>query len=272
VISHHGGFDRAVAMLGEIDRRLREFQSRHPGRFRFTILADHGNAHLRSTLIDPRDLLREVGVEPVESLGDQPDQRLAAIPIVHVRVNFVSVHTRPAATDAVAASTSRHPSVDVTAAHLGDRFALYRQGQRFTFRRLADGTTVVDDAAAWRALDLDLAAWAAPDGTAHLSDQDAFRATLHTRYPDLFHRVATGFTDPTVRYPPTIILSLRDDVASFGFHLPGSGDHLAVDGFHGALSRESSIAVVASQTTVLPAAMRSDDLMALFPGLGAAAR
>jgi hypothetical protein len=271
VVAHHGGFARAVAMLVEIDRRIREFQDRHPGRFRFTILADHGNAHLRATLIDPRDLLRQVGVTPVESFG--PPGALEAVPIVHVRVNFVSVHTRPEMTEEVAARTSRHPWVDLTAAVLPaagplPRFALFRSGERFVFSREPDGTVVVPDAAGWRALGVELARWTEPaSGAARIPDREAFEATRQGPYPDLFHRVATAFTDPTVRYPPTLILSLRDDVASFGFHLPGTGDSLAVDGFHGALSRASTLSVVASQGRDLPPAVRADDLGALLPGL-----
>jgi hypothetical protein len=271
VVSHHGGFARAVAMLVEIDRRLRDFQARHPGRFRFTILADHGNAHLNAELIDPRDLLRQVGVEPVESLGDTG--ALEAIPIVHVRVNFVSVHARPALVDEVATRTSRHPWVDLSAARLADdgashpRFALYRGGHRFAFSSLPDGTALVEDAPAWSALGLDLSRWTDPTGLARVPDAEAFAATRLGPYPDLFHRVATAFTDPTATTPASIILSLREDVASFGFHLPGSGDHLAIDGFHGALSRASTLAVVASQSHLLPSAVRADDLLDLFPAL-----
>jgi hypothetical protein len=275
VVSHHGGFERAVAMLVEIDRRIREFQARHAGRFRFTILADHGNTHRRATLVDPRDLLRQVGVAPVDSLRD--GGALEAVPIVHIRVNFVSLHTRPAVTEEVAARTSRHPWVDLSAAVLpsGDdhgaalpRFALFQRGVRFAFGRLPDGALLIEEASSWRALGVDLTAWTDPvTGRARVSDSEAFEATRSGPYPDLFHRVATAFTDPTVRYPATVLLSLRDDVASFGFHLPGTGDGLAVDGFHGGLSRASTLSVVASQGRTLPAAVRIDDLGALLPGL-----
>jgi hypothetical protein len=108
---------------------------------------------------------------------------------------------------------------------------------------------------------------AGPDGTAVLGDGEAFAATIGGPYPDLFYRVATAFTDPTVQFPADVILSLRDDVASFGFHLPGTDDSLAVDGFHGALSRASSLSVVASQARSLPPVVRADDLRGLFPAL-----
>ena len=271
VVAHHGGFARAVAMLVEIDRRIQEFQARHPGRFTFTLIADHGNAHLKATLIDPRELLSQAEVAPVDSLDDGPT--VEAVPIVHVRVNFVSLHTRPAQAAEVAARTSRHPWVDLSAVALGPgddggvatrRFAVYRQGHPLAFARRPDGSFVVEDPHAWAVLGIDLG----DADVARLSDAQAFAATVNGPYPDLFHRVASAFTDPAVRIPASVILSLHDDVASFGFHLPGTDDTLAVDGFHGALSRASTLSVVASQGRSLPAVVRADDLVHLFPAIG----
>jgi hypothetical protein len=273
VVSHHGGFPRAVAMLVEIDRRIREFKARHPGRFDFTLFADHGNAHLPAELIDPRDLLREVGVASVEALGDPA--ALEAIAIVHVRVNFVSLHTRHGAE--VAARTSRHRWVDLAATPLppGEdggvptaRYGLFRQGTLHAFGRRPGGGWVVEDAPGWRRLGVELGPYTDAAGVARLSDAESFAATAGGSYPDLFQRVATAFTDPTVRFPADVILSLHDDVASFGFHIPGTGDERAVDGFHGALSRASTLSVVASESHELPAAVRADDLVRLFPAIG----
>jgi hypothetical protein len=269
VVSHHGGFDRAVAMLVELDRRIEDFKSRHPGRFTFTLIADHGNAHIQSELVDPHDLLTDVGVTPVDQLGD--GSALEAIPIVHVRVNFVSVHTRPEQTAEVARRASGHRWVDLVAAPLPSasdgtpRFGIWKQGILYAFARSRDGAVVVENAAAWRALGVELPADAS--GTARLSDAQARDATISGPYPDLFSRVATGFTDPTVKYPASLILSLRDDVASFGFHLPGTGDALAVDGFHGALSRKSTMSVVASESHALPPTVRAGDLYDLLAPL-----
>jgi hypothetical protein len=271
VVSHHGGFARAVSMLVEIDRRIEEFKARHPGRFAFTLLADHGNAHRAAELIDPRELLRQVGVTPVEAFGDPG--ALEAVPIVHVRVNFVSVHTRPGQEAEVAARASRHRWVDLTAAPLPPavdgqrRFGVFRGGRLYAFGRDDDdGGVRVEDPAAWA--DLGVALAADQDGQARLTDEEARDATAGGPYPDLFHRVATAFTNPTVRFPASVILSLRDDVASFGFHLPGTDDALAVDGFHGALSRASSLSVVATEKRSLPREVRADDLVQLFPELG----
>ena len=62
---------------------------------------------------------------------------------------------------------------------------------------------------------------------------------------------------------------MPDDATSFGFTIPGAVvDVHAVDGFHGALSRASTLSIVASDSHPLPSAVRSDDLADLFPVLG----
>ena len=76
--------------------------------------------------------------------------------------------------------------------------------------------------------------------------------------------MATAFTHPAVQYPAQVLLSLPDDVASFGFHVPGSGDGVAIDGFHGGLARGGSVSVLASQALPVPAAVRSDDLRVML--------
>ena len=83
-----------------------------------------------------------------------------------------------------------------------------------------------------------------------LDAASAFAAGIDGPYPDLLYRVATGFTHGAVQYPAQVLLSLPDDVASFGFHVPGSGDGVAIDGFHGGLSRGGSVSVLASQSLV----------------------
>ena len=106
VVSHLGGLDPAVATLVEIDRRIRAFKADHRRPYHFTIFSDHGNAHLRSRLVDPKKILTDVGVRAVDALttpvftlttpigdtagGDSPP--LEAVPVVHVRVNYVAVH------------------------------------------------------------------------------------------------------------------------------------------------------------------------------------
>jgi hypothetical protein len=101
---------------------------------------------------------------------------------------------------------------------------------------------------------------------ARLTDRQAFDATVSGPYPDIFYRVATAFTHGAARFPADILLSMPDNVASYGFAIPGAvADVRAADGFHGALSRASTLSVVASDSKVLPPAVRSDDLADMFP-------
>lgn len=272
VVSHRGGKASAIAMLVEISRRIEDFKARHPGRFRFTLFSDHGNAHERAALVDPHDILEESGVRSVSALGDDPavDE---AVAIVHVRVNSVSLHTHPSRRSELARRLSRHRHVDLALTSAGDpgaptRFELWRGGESFAFE-VVPGGFAVENARAWNALGIDFAGYVDPaTGAATLSDRDALTLTAAGPYPDLFHRVATAFTHPAARIKADVFLSLPDDVTSFGFHVPGSGDSLAVDGFHGALTRGSSISVVATDGPGdLPPVVRADDIVGLFPPL-----
>jgi hypothetical protein len=275
VLGHKGGLERAAAALVEIDRRVQAFKARHPGRFRFTLFGDHGNAHRRARLIDPAALLREAGVAPVQTLGAGPS--LEAVPVVHVRVNYVALHTHRAVIAEVAARSSLRSEVDLAVAPLGEatidgrsaaRFGVWRRGEAFVFARTADGAVVIEQPGRWRALGIDLPApGEGPLAPLRLDDGHAFALTAAGPYPDLFHRVATAFTHPAVRIPADVILSFPDDVASFGFHVPGSGDGVAVDGFHGALGRGATLSVLASEAMTPTPAVRADDLLRLFPAL-----
>ena len=293
VIGHEGGLDAAVAMLLEIDRRIREFQADHARPYKFTIFADHGNAHLRSMLVDPREILRAVGVTPVESLGIEVAHgtgpakttatTLEAVPVVHVRVNYVALHALRKDVARIAEAVSRDPRIELAVAPLppgdavarnaapqgadaGAAFAVWRRGEIFTFRRDAAGRIVVDQPDSWTWLGADLRSWRDAGGaTATLDDRVAFAVTRNGPYPDLFYRVATAFTHPAARFPADILLSMPDDVASYGFTVPGAADIQAADGFHGSLSRASTMSVVASQTFALPEAVRGDDLADMFP-------
>jgi hypothetical protein len=279
VLGHKGGPQRAAAALVELSRRIEAFKARHPGRFRFTLFGDHGNAHVKARLIDPRDVLRAVGVEPVERLGS--GERLEAVPIVHVRVTYVALHTRPGEAGAVAERASTHTDVELAVARAGvgaiagisgDRFGIWQGGVGHFFVRDRRGRIALENPEQWResfALDfarVGVAAAPAADSLV-LDDAAAFALFRPGRYPDLVARVATAFTHPAASIPADVLLSLPDDVASYGFHIPGSGDGVAIDGFHGGLGRGGSLSVLASEA-IAPAPMtRADDLADLFPAL-----
>jgi len=281
VVGHLGGLDQAVTMLVEIDRRIRAFKADHRRRFQFTLFADHGNAHQRSQLVDPVQILTDVGVASVDALSPAapadatPPPPLEAVAVVHVRVNYVALHAARYNVADIAARTSGHPYVDLAVARLADdaggaqRFGIWRRGVLHSFSRDAAGTVIVDDPDAWCWLAMDFGPWRDHRGaTAKLTDRQAFDATVSGPYPDVFYRVATAFTHAASRYPADILLSMPDNVASFGFAVPGAVvDIRAADGFHGALSRASTLSVVASDSKTLPPAVRSDELADMFPML-----
>jgi hypothetical protein len=280
VMGHLGDLDQVVDMLVELDRRIGAFQraSRRP--IRFTIFADHGNAHIRSRMVDPAQILRETGVTPLDALPRLPTPgRLEAVPVVHTRVSYAALHTGARNNAAIAARTSTHPDIDLAVTRLADtpsgarRYGIWRRGQGYWFQRDAAGTITVEAADTWSWLSLDLTPWF--DETTHtatLPDRDAFDATAGGPYPDIFYRVATGFSHPAAKYPADVIVSMPDDVASFGFQVPGAGDVRAESGFHGSLTRAATLSVLASQSFTLPAAVRSDDLADMFPVMAGSAR
>jgi Type I phosphodiesterase / nucleotide pyrophosphatase len=272
-VSHQGGLPKAIQMLVEIDRRIAEFQERHPGRYLFTFFTDHGNAHQQAELVDPKALLRQVGIDPVDALDESATQ-IQAVAIVHVRVNFVALHTRMQDVQAVAERSSTHRWVDLSLAPMDRlksggndwrRFGIWRRGQRHAFSRATDGRIRIEAPHTWQWLVPTWPVTAPLDvEVLELSRDEAFAATIKGQYPDLFARVATAFTDPTVTEPADVLLSMPDNVTSFGFHLPGTGDHLAVDGFHGAMTRGSSMGVLASQRHTFTGPVRADDLLDLL--------
>ena len=261
VIAHMGGMDQAVATLVEIDRRIREFKAEHRRPFLFTIFADHGNAHRRSKLVDPRQLLGEVGIRARRRVVARRERRRAAgagpeaVPIVHTRVNYVALHAARADVAEIAVRSSRHADIDLAVARLPDgadgvgRYGIWRAGAASYFRRDAtSGRIVVEDPEAWSWLGVDLTRWCRHGGrAATLDDREAFEATAAGPYPDIFYRVATAFSHPASRFRADVLLSMPDDVASYGFNVPGAADIRAADGFHGSLSRASTLSVVASE-------------------------
>lgn len=267
VIGHLRSLDAAVDALVYLGERIDQFRRRNPGRFRFTILSDHGHTHREAELVDLEDALREVGVPPVAALGDEP--RLEAVAVIHTRVSYVSLHAHAAHVEEVAARLSRHRwvgAVVLAAGEGGDgrRFALWRDGERLSFAVARDGAVLADDPAAWRAGGVDVPG----DGPrATLGDREAFDRTAGGRWPDLFRRVATGFAREAVDVVPDLIVSLRDEYASYGFHAPGAAARSARMGFHGNLERGGSVGVLATQTGPLPPALRADDVADLFPEL-----
>ena len=279
VMGHLGNLDQVVDMLVELDRRIRAFQAASRRAIRFTLFADHGNAHVLSKLVDPKQILQESGVTPLDALRATPTAgRLEAVAVVHTRVSYAALHTGGRNNAAIAAQTSKHPDIDLSVTRLADtadgtpRYGVWRQGQAYRFLRDVAGTITVEDPASWSWLGLDFTPWQHPTANvAVLADRDGFDATRTGPYPDIFYRVATAFSNPAAKFPADVLLSMPDDVASFGFTVPGAGDIRAASGFHGSLTRAATLSVLASQSFTLPPAVRSDDLADMFPVMAGAA-
>jgi hypothetical protein len=269
VIGHMASIDHAVSALVYIDRRIQDFKANHEGRYTFTIFGDHGNTHREAELIDPGKILKDVGVTSVDSLGSE--ETVEAVPVVHVRVSYLSLHTHRSQIPEVARRLSGDYRVDLAVASLEradsdkpGRYAVYRRGQALTFSRTLDGKIVVDAPEAWAGIGITL-----PTATVPLviDDIQALELTASGPYPDIFYRVATAFEHPAAANKADIFISFADEFVSIGFHVPGLGDSMSTKGFHGSLTDGSSRAVIASEGRPLPAFLRGDDLLKVLPEL-----
>ncbi|MBK6845990.1 MAG: hypothetical protein IPG96_00080 [Proteobacteria bacterium] len=101
-----------------------------------------------------------------------------------------------------------------------------------------------------------------------LSDEQAFVATREGRYPDLLYRLRSALTPVSNRYPAEVLVSFRRPYTSSGFRVPFSSvDEEARHRFHGSPDAGSSTGVLLSEERALPAVVRSDTVLELFPRL-----
>jgi hypothetical protein len=224
-------------------------------------------------MVDLDQVMPALGVAAVDSLGD--GSRLEAVPVLNNRTSYLPLYTHPSQVAEVSERLSRHPWVELTVAPLGAattekgeparRYGVWHLGTRLEFLRSGDGSVEVADGAAWRDLGVDLGG----DGVVRIDDASAFELTRKGRWPDLFARIDTAFTAPSVRIFADVMVSFADGYVATGFRLPGGSDAAFSAGFHGSLTRASTLSVVATQTgRALPPAVRTDDLIRLFPDLG----
>jgi hypothetical protein len=274
VIGHTADIDHAVSALAYIDRRIQAFKDNHRDRrYNFTIFGDHGNTHHPAELVEPADILKNVGVASVDSLGSEAV--IEAVAVSHVRISYLSLHTHRSQIPEVARRLSADHRVDLAVARLEPagperpgRYAVVRRGLALTFSRTLAGQLVVDDPAAWRTLGIDLPV---ADGLPlAIDDERALALTAGSSYPDIFYRVATAFEHPAAANKADVFISFADDFVALGFHIPGLGDSTASKGFHGSLTAGSSRSVLASEGRPLPARLRADDLLRVLPELAPA--
>src|SRR5262249_47777047 len=106
----------------------------------------------------------------------------------------------------------------------------------------------------------------ARSGFKAFKDEELFELTKNSKYPDLFYRTRVGLSPIGVDYPPDVLVSFRTGYASRGFELPGKSD-IATAGFHGAMEELASDGTLLTDERDIPEAVRSDNLLDLFPRL-----
>lgn len=284
VIGHMRSEDDVVDVLEALSDRITDFKRRHPERtFLFTLFGDHGmdgTAKPPEAVVDLRDQLREAGVTPVDTLaaGDAV-QGPAAVAVLHTRVTYVALHARPHAVEEVARRASLTPAADLVVA----RSAAPRPGfpedltwvgawkdgrlaARFGYQRATDTYWLPTDVD-WAALDLPVTA---PPGqeAVTLSDEELFGLSAGRTYPDFFFRARTALEPVSVKHPADVVVSFRAPFMSVGFKVPVvGGTDLGTAGSHGAMHGGGSVSALLSEERTLPAAVRSDTLLELFPKL-----
>jgi hypothetical protein len=272
----------ADALLN-LSRRIERFKRRHPERqFHFTLFSDHGMDFMpapRSNLVVIRDELPKVGVTPVTSLrGKDPRQGPYAVPVMHTRVSYVSLHTESSLVPEVAGRVSRIKSVDLTVGRLPsppsdpglarqlEWFGIWAEGQLALYYGFDAQSDEYYLPAGQNYERLDIASLAPASGFRVIGDDDLFAAVRKGRYPDLFYRIRTGLSPIGVRFPADVLVSFREHYVSKGFSLPG-GEDIANEGFHGALSEYGSSGALLTTERVLPEVIRAETILDLFPHL-----
>ena len=266
-------------------RRIERFKREHPERrYVFTLLSDHGMdfqpAHGKE-LLDFESMMPGLGLAPVKSMKEGRalgGDRAFAIPIIHTRVSYLALHTEPSRAQQVARLASGADEVDLALARASPRadldptgalqwYGLWRKGEAlvtFGYDAAQDGYLLPADGR-YEKLGLKLKV---KDPAALHSDEALFALTRDSDYPDLFFRARTALASLSVEYPADVLLSFRRPYASAGFKLPGGANEIASAGFHGSMEARSSRGTLLTEEGPLPAAVRSDAVLELFPRLG----
>ena len=281
VVAHGEGKTAMVKMLTMLSARIRSFRSGHPEvDVRFTLLSDHGSDHTEKTrTVDAASLFAGVGVTRVDSMAAGATvEGPWAVAEEHSRTTYGVAHTEPRFTEEVAERLSRDRAIDVVVARGAvptdapeastKWVALFRAGERIARIGFdeASGDSWLERSGQWSGLGLTLPGGESP--WVRMSDAELFAQTETGEYPDLVFRARTSLEALSVRFPADIVYSLKSHCVMAGFQVPGT-DSLGGSGSHGALGGGGSRGVVISQSRALPATVRSDDVLALFPVLQA---
>jgi hypothetical protein len=284
VVGHIRSEDDVIETLVALSDRIKAFKRAHPERtFLFTLFGDHGMDGVKKPLenvVDFRDQLEAAGVAAVGSLAEADKARgPAAVTVLHTRVTYVVLHARPHQVPEVARRASTCAAADLVFARGEPPGPGYPEGLTWVsaWREGALAASFAYEPATdsywlpremdWAALDLPVSfAPGAPHGV--FSDEALFALSAERTYPDFFFRARTAFEPVGVEFPADVVVSFRHPFMSVGFQVPvGGANAVGTAGSHGAMDRLGSVAALISEERELPAAVRSDNLLELFPSL-----
>lgn len=283
VIGHIRSGDDVVEALVALSERIEKFKRQHRERtFVFTLFGDHGIdgvAKPPEAVVDFRDQLEEAGVATVESFEDADKvDGPSAVAILHTRVTYVALHVREQWVAEVARRASTCAAADLVFARGAPRpgypeglawVSVWREGNlvaSFAYEAATDSYWLPGEVD-WAALDLPVT-FAPGASYGVFSDEALFALSLDRTYPDFFFRARTAFEPISVEFPADVLVSYRHPFMSVGYQVPiSSANEVGTAGSHGAMDRLGSMGALLSEERELPPAVRSDNLLELFPSL-----
>lgn len=284
VVGHYEDQTAIVEMLVELSERIEQFKEQHPeATLKFTLFSDHGLDNVEKPLghfVTQSELLRSVDVAPAQSFAEAATRGwpVWAVAPEHTRVTYGTLNTAPGLVADVAQRVSTSPRVDLVvaraeapagapeAAEWVSLFLAGKEAVRFGFDPGTD-TYWLPAAGDYAALGVVLPS-TADAGWQAFTDEALFAATVERTYPDLFFRARTSLLPISIRNTADILFSLREDFALKGFSAP-VGDEAGAAGSHGAMRGDGSLAMLLTEEREVPAAIRSENILEMFPALKA---
>jgi hypothetical protein len=225
--------------------------------------------------------MEKLGIVPVESLNKyDPNDALYAIPIIHTRVTYVAVYTHKQNESAIAQKLSTDESVesvisksdqpeDYTGTDTLEWYAIWKNGEKainFGFDATKDKYILrYNDDYALFGLEIP---FTSSENYQSFTDEEIFKITKVSHYPDMFYRIRTGLNKVGIEFPASMILSCKSGYASIGFKIPGGANEIASASFHGALDGAGSTGLILTEEEgELPEYTRSDTFVDLFPNI-----
>ena len=278
---HLRGDDASLKLVLELDRRVRALKHEHliaTGRpLRVVLLSDHGNSAVKIRKAEGlRKALRGAGLRVVEHLEAPGDVVAPTFGLVSYGALFTFAENAAVAGEALA----RNRAVDLAAWLSGpDEMIVLSSAGRAVVRWRQDmgraGWSISYDAAegdplGFRPLLEQIASRGQLSDDGFAQEDDWFRATTASGYPDALRRLIHSLTGTWVENYATVIFSLEDGFA-WGWTAGHVSSRLSggrLEGTHGGLDAVSSLGFFLTDDPALQPsfAVRSDQALAPLAG------